>query len=212
MGIPVDVKGAEGESGQPAFCSVDGREMGEPLYSHDGFRTAMDRVREITQRLVHGFVLLDRNSGNNVGRANVKCQVNLTSLNLVVTVTLPGGPADPPLELTFNSMSGVQSQIGYGWSSLYTTSVATGGNTRDPEAIVHPSGFTWQVNRPNEFCPHAGLGHMAEWRDIVWIRHAHRQPGGDPRRWWSDHEAHLRRCRQSGRNHLPGWFLGRDGL
>ena len=137
----MDVKGAEGESGQPDFCTVDNREAGEPLYAHDGFRTAMDRAREITQRLVHGFVLLDRNSGNNVGRGQVKCQVNLTSLNLVITVSLPGGPADPPLDLHYNSMSSERSQLGFGWS-----------NSTPPASNPAATSATWNSSAVPRAC------------------------------------------------------------
>ena len=137
VGAPVKVD-RDNEAGQPPLCTVEQDDL-NPVFSLDGLATAMDRATEITKRLGHGFNLLDRYTGSNTGNPIVSAQVNLSSLNLLISVRLPSaGTAAPPLVFHYNSLSEQGGEYGFGWSTLYQSQV-TQVPTHGAEVLFFPS-------------------------------------------------------------------------
>ncbi|HEX8914337.1 MAG TPA: hypothetical protein VF796_18460, partial [Humisphaera sp.] len=152
VGTPVNAPDAEGTSGQTDLCAIDEWADEAGAYGLGSFPDALDRATGLARRLARGFSLLDRNSGNRLGRADALCLVNLTSGNLCVSVRLPSaGPADPPVRLTYNSRSaGTRGELGHGWTHLYAACVRPDGGTGDPRFLYRvdsPAGDAWQVVR-----------------------------------------------------------------
>ena len=166
LGAPIDLQGNEVHAGQPNLWTAQTEQPGTSVYAHDGFHTAIDRAVELTQRLAHGFNLLDRNSGNNCSRPQAKCQVNPTSGNLLVSFKLPSsGPIDPPIELFYNSQALLQpsgiTYFGVGWSGLFSQQVTSDSAQRFLFLIQRAtnigttlgSAYSWLVYRANSASP-----------------------------------------------------------